>query len=72
MNKHLEKSRNIDLSLSVLCATADEDQTLTQGEIAEFCGCSRGYIDAEERRAMKKIKRLAFFFGAFDYYDSII
>ncbi len=62
----------IDVALSVLCVTANQDEVLTQGEIAEVCGCSRGYIDKVEREAMKKIKQPAFFFGFFDYYDSVV
>lgn len=61
-----EQKRNIDLGLTVLCAVAKYDETLSQGEIAEICGCSRGMIGKIEKRAMQKIKEQFFQMGISD------
>jgi len=47
---------SIDLELSVLCATAARDETLTTYEIADICGCSQTLISSILRNAIKKLK----------------
>ena len=47
---------SIDLELSVLCATAARDETLTTYEIADICECNQTLISATLRNALKKLK----------------
>ena len=47
----------IDLALSVLCATARRDETLTTYEIAEVCECSQTLISKNMRSALEKLKK---------------
>ena len=49
--------KTIDLALSVLCATAARDETLTTYEIAEVCGCSQTLISKNLRSALTKLKK---------------
>lgn len=46
----------IDLALSVMCATAARDETLTTYEIAEVCECSQTLISQTLRNALKKLR----------------
>ncbi len=55
-DKHRTKNNEIDLSLSVLCATAERDQTLSTYDIANVCGCSQVYISEITRTALKKLR----------------
>jgi len=52
----MKKINNIDLGLSVLCATAKRDETLTTYEIAEICECSQTVISQTLRNAIKKLR----------------
>ena len=45
---------NIELGLSVLCAIAEQGESLTQQEIADVCDCSRATIWTIEKRALRK------------------
>ena len=47
----------IDLALSVLCATAKRDETLSTYEIASICECQQSYISEISRNALKKLRR---------------
>jgi DNA-directed RNA polymerase specialized sigma24 family protein len=46
----------IDLALSVLCVTANRDETLTTYEIADVCECSQTLISKTLRNALKKLR----------------
>jgi len=50
-------NQNIDITLSVLCAVAKEDETLTNADIAELCGCNTSYIQRLYASAIKKISK---------------
>lgn len=50
------KVNEIDLALSILCLTAERDETLTTGEIADICGCSQTLISQISRSAIKKLQ----------------
>jgi DNA-directed RNA polymerase specialized sigma24 family protein len=52
----MKKINGIDLGLSVLCATAKRDETLTTYEIAEICECSQTLISHTLRGALKKLR----------------
>lgn len=54
----LAKSRSIDLVLTVCCEVAEYDETLSQYELAELCGCSRALISSIEVKALKKLKKI--------------
>ena len=54
--KKKAKSKNIDLALSVMCAVAERDETLTTYEIAEICGCSQTYIQEIYQKGINKLK----------------
>lgn len=54
--KKKAKSKNIDLALSVMCAVAGRDETLSTLEIAELCGCSQTYIQEVYRNGINKLK----------------
>ena len=47
---------DIDLGLAVLEALLPSGVSLTQGDIAEVCGCSRSMIYLIELNALKKIR----------------
>lgn len=50
------KVNTIDLALSVLCATARRDESLTTYEIADICECSQTLISKTLRSALKKLR----------------
>ena len=47
---------SIDAGLSLLASITPRGVCLTQQEIADACGCSRGYIYLLEKQAIKKIR----------------
>ncbi|CAA0111563.1 Uncharacterised protein [BD1-7 clade bacterium] len=53
----MAKKIDIDLGLSVLCALADEGETLTLDAIAEVCNCRRNAIWMAERKALAKLRQ---------------
>jgi transcriptional regulator len=53
-------SSQIDLGLAVLAALRPAHVTLTQEDIAEVCGCTKGAIWFLEKRAMQKLRRRVF------------
>lgn len=55
-NKRGAKNQDIDLALSVMCAVAGRDETLSTLEIAELCGCSQTYIQEVYRNGINKLK----------------
>lgn len=55
------KSSRIDLGLELLARRAMRGRTLTQHDLAAWCGCTRGAIYLIEKQAMKKLRtRLLF------------
>ncbi len=48
---------SIDAGLELLSRATPRGMIRTQEEIAYACGCSRGYIWAVEREALKKLRR---------------
>jgi len=50
-------NKNIDITLSVLCAIATEDETMTFRDIADLCGCNKSYIQDLQRSALKKLRK---------------
>ena len=54
--KNKRRGKNIDLALSVMCAVAERDETLTTYEIAEICGCSQTYIQEVYQKGINKLK----------------
>jgi hypothetical protein len=54
--KNKRRTKNIDLALSVMCAVAERDETLTTLEIAEICGCSQTYIQEIYRKGIYKLQ----------------
>lgn len=51
------RNPDIDLGLSVLCALAEDGQTLTFREMAEVCDCSPQLLHNASVSAIKKLKR---------------
>jgi hypothetical protein len=47
----------VDLGLAILEAISPPGKSHTCETIAAYCGCSRGYISAVERRAIAKLRR---------------
>jgi len=60
---------DIDVSLSVLCFCAKEDDTMTVKEIADFCGCNVNTIDKSLQNAKRKIRKskLRYFSSDLDF-----
>jgi len=58
---------NIELGLAALCKHAKYGQTLTQQEIADVCGCTRGGIFMLEKQAMNKLKKKAHRYAIAEY-----
>jgi len=52
----MKKNIDIDIGISVLCALMRPDESLSDRDIADVCGCSRNYIYEIEKRALKKIR----------------
>jgi len=50
-------NKNIDITLSVICAVAKEDETMTFADIAELCGCNAAYIQRLYASALKKLRK---------------
>jgi transcriptional regulator len=51
-----EEDGSIDAELAMLLARTPRGVTLSQGEIARACGCSKAYIYLLEKSAMKKLR----------------
>ena len=51
------KDDSIDLGLAILGSLRRSGEVLTHEDIAAWCGCSRTYIQAIERRALAKVRR---------------
>lgn len=51
-----QRKADIDIGLAVLCAVTPPGVTLSQGEIADVCGCTRNRIYEIERDAVRKLK----------------
>jgi transcriptional regulator len=49
--------RDIDAALARLLAETPRGVTLTQEQIADACGCTKGYIWLVEKEAMKKLRQ---------------
>lgn len=49
----------VDLALSVLCIVAPKGAELTKNEIAEICGCPVNLIYRTEKRALRKLLKIA-------------
>lgn len=52
----LHKTLAIDLGLSVLCAVAKKDETLSYNEIAKVCDCSPQAILNISNKALNKLR----------------
>lgn len=48
------KNPEIDIALHALCVHAKPDQSLTQADIAEVCGCHVNNIQTIEKKALRK------------------
>ena len=56
-----EKTTRMDLGLALLELVAKPGAPLTQDDIALWCGCTRGAIYMEEKRALVKLRNKIFF-----------
>lgn len=52
------RNDEIDLGLALLSIVRKPEVRMSAYDIAVWCGCSKRYIEAEERRALMKLRRL--------------
>tara|TARA_R110002153_G_C13305448_1_gene495988 strand:+ start:586 stop:792 length:207 start_codon:yes stop_codon:yes gene_type:complete len=62
-------SCEIDLGLAVLSVLLEPGMTVTRGDLAEVCGCSKYRIEEIEKQALKRFERLARQKGLHNYLD---
>lgn len=60
MRGQRKEGANIDLGLAVSALSLRPGETRSLGDLAAFCGCSRGNMWHLEQQALHKIKRAIF------------
>jgi hypothetical protein len=53
---HVDRNEEIDLGLAVLSVVRKPGVRLSAYDIAAWCGCSKRYIEAEDGRALMKLR----------------
>lgn len=53
---HRDRNEEIDLGLALLSVARKPGVRISAHDIAAWCGCSKRYIEAEERRAVNKLR----------------